>query len=172
MNFASRAYHRTHQVIYIYKKMGIKIMIVLTGDHGGYSLIDVISRHLTARGAAFRVLGEQPPDGASDYPAFAVPAARLVADGECTFGVLVCGTGLGMSIAANKVRGIRAALCPDVIYAEMARRHNDANVLCLGARTLAAELAVKIVDAFLDTGFDGGRHALRVAMLTALDEGG
>ena len=104
-----------------------------------------------------------------DYPDFAKPVATAVSDGECERGILVCGTGIGMSIAANKVPGIRAALCGDCFSAEMTRRHNDANILCLGARTTGAGLALKIAEIFLDTPFEGGRHATRVEKIMELE---
>jgi len=107
-----------------------------------------------------------------DYPEFAVRAARAIVSGECDKGVFICGTGIGMSIAANKVPGIRAAVCHDAFTVEMARKHNDANVLALGARTTGAALALDIIGLFLSTGFEGeGRHGRRVKMLGELDAG-
>ena len=97
---------------------------------------------------------------------------RAVASGECERGIVICGTGIGISIAANKVRGVRCALCGDCFSAEMTRRHNDANVLAMGARVLGEGLALKIVDTFLDTGFDGGRHARRIAKLAEIEQRG
>ena len=107
-----------------------------------------------------------------DYPVYAEKAARAVTSGACDRGILLCGTGLGMSLAANKVRGIRCALCGDCYSAEMARRHNNANMLALGARVIGPELAKKITQIFLTTDFEGGRHARRVGMIDTLDQGG
>jgi ribose 5-phosphate isomerase B len=139
-------------------------MLALANDHGGYALALTLMRHLDAVGVAYRHFGTD-SDASVDYPDFAKPACLAVASGECERGILICGTGIGMSIAANKVRGIRAALCHETFSAEMTRRHNDANVLCLGARVTGDELALRIVDVFLATDFDGGRHAARVAKL-------
>ena len=109
-------------------------------------------------------------DESCDYPDYALPAARAVLSGECDRGIFICGTGIGMSITANKVPGIRAALCTDCYMAEMTRRHNDANVLVLGGRVVGAGLACKIADVFLGTGFEGGgRHSRRIEKLNVLD---
>lgn len=143
-------------------------MIALGCDHGGYTLMQEIKAHLSERGIAFRDFGTD-SDKSVDYPDFAAPVASSIAGGQCERGILVCGTGIGMSIAANKVDGIRAALCGDCFSAEMTRRHNDANVLCLGARTTGPGLALMLVDIFLDTPFDGGRHAARVAKISELE---
>ena len=105
-----------------------------------------------------------------DYAVYAEKTARAVAGGECTLGLLFCGTGVGISMAANKVRGIRAACCSDMFSAEMTRRHNDANILCLGGRVVSPEKAVELVDIFLDTPFSGeDRHARRIAQITELE---
>ena len=103
------------------------------------------------------------------YPVFAEKVSRSVASGECEKGILVCGSGIGMSIAANKIKGIRAALCYEPLLAEMARKHNDANVLCLGARFSGAETIKKIIDVFLKTEFEYGRHAERVKLISDIE---
>jgi len=143
-------------------------MIALGCDHGGYALMQEIKAHLDELGLEYRDFGTYSPDSC-DYPVFARAAAEAVASGECTRGILVCGTGIGISIAANKVKGIRAALCSDCFSAEMTRRHNDANMLALGARVLGGGLALKIVDTFLNTGFDGGRHQRRIDLIADIE---
>ena len=105
-----------------------------------------------------------------DYPEYGEAVGRAVASGECELGIVICGTGIGISIAANKVRGVRAAVCGDCFSAEMCRRHNNANVLALGGRVIGPGLALKIVDIFLSTGFDGGRHARRVAKISEIED--
>jgi ribose 5-phosphate isomerase B len=142
--------------------------VAIASDHAGLSLKEALVAHLRARGLAVDDLG--PHDAASvDYPAFARPLAEAVAQGRYERGVLVCGTGMGMSIAANKVPGVRAALCTSELVARMARAHNDANVLCLGERVTGPGLALAIADAFLDTPFEGGRHQRRVDQITAIE---
>ncbi|MDR2502152.1 MAG: ribose 5-phosphate isomerase B [Oscillospiraceae bacterium] len=143
-------------------------MIALGCDHGGLALLDDITQYLSSKGFEFRSFGTY-SEASCDYPEFAAKAACAVASGECDRGILVCGTGIGMSIAANKIRGVRAALCADCYSAEMTRRHNDANILCLGARVLGLGLALKITETFLNTEFEGGRHARRVDMIAALE---
>ena len=139
-------------------------MIGIGSDHGGYALKQEIMKHLTERGLEYKDFGTYTEDSC-DYPVYGEAVGRAVASVEFERGIVICGTGIGISIAANKVRGVRAALCGDCYSAEMTRRHNDANILALGARVLGAGLALKIVDTFLDTGFDGGRHAHRVALI-------
>ena len=143
-------------------------MIALGCDHGGYNLMSEIKALLDEKGFEYKDFGTD-SEKSVDYPDFAKPVATAVSDGECERGILVCGTGIGMSIAANKVPGIRAALCGDCFSAEMTRRHNDANILCLGARTTGAGLALKIAEIFLDTPFEGGRHAPRVEKIMELE---
>ncbi|MBQ8831618.1 MAG: ribose 5-phosphate isomerase B [Oscillospiraceae bacterium] len=140
------------------------IMIALGCDHGGYALMQSVKKHLDELGLEYKDFGTYSTDSC-DYPVYAKAAANAVASGECEKGILICGTGIGISIAANKVKGIRAALCSDCFSAEMTRRHNDANMLAMGARVLGEGLALKIVDIFLTTEFDGGRHARRVDMI-------
>ncbi len=139
-------------------------MIALGCDHGGYALMQSVKAHLDELGLEYKDFGTYSTDSC-DYPVYAKAAANAVANGECEKGILICGTGIGISIAANKVKGIRAALCSDCFSAEMTRRHNDANMLAMGARVLGEGLALKIVDIFLTTPFDGGRHARRVDMI-------
>ncbi len=143
-------------------------MIAIASDHGGYALKQILLDHLAARGVPAEDLGcgGEPVD----YPDYAGKLCRAVLAGQYERGILVCGTGIGMSIAANKIPGIRAALCADCYSAEMARQHNDANVLCLGGRTLGSELAKKIVDTYLDTPFSNAEHhRKRIAMIKDLE---
>ena len=144
-------------------------MIVIASDHGGLELKRGLMEHLRERNVEFEDIGTYTPESCN-YPEYAEKAARGVADGTYEKGILVCGTGIGMSLAANKIRGIRCALCSDCFSAEMCRAHNDANMIALGGRVLGPELAKRIVDLFLDTAFLGGRHAQRVAMVMALED--
>lgn len=144
-------------------------MYAIGSDHGGYELKQAVMAHLKERGVEFRDYGTFSTDSC-DYPDYGEAVARAVASGECERGIVVCGTGIGISIAANKVHGVRCALCGDCFSAQMAREHNDANVLALGARVLGPGLALKIVDTFLDAEFQGGRHARRVAKIMALED--
>ena len=145
-------------------------MIVLASDHAGIALKAEVAQLLDHRGDDYRDLG--PADATSvDYPDFAHALAAEILAGRAERGVLICGTGIGMSIAANRHRGVRAALCHDAFTAEMARRHNDANVLCLGARVTGAGVAEQIVRIFLDTPFEGGRHQRRVGLIETEREG-
>ncbi len=143
-------------------------MIAIGSDHGGYALKQVIISHLADRGIEFRDFGTYSEESC-DYPEYGEAVGRAVASGECELGIAVCGTGIGISIAANKVHGVRAAACSDCFTAEMCRRHNDANVLALGGRVIGPGLALKIVDIFLSTGFDGGRHARRLGKLAEIE---
>ena len=135
--------------------------IILASDHAGLELRQELVALLREKGASFEDVGPTSRESV-DYPDFAKKVARAVAAGEYTHGVLVCGTGIGMSIAANKYRGVRAALCTTEFEARMAREHNDANVLCLGQRVVGVGVARAIFEAFLATPFAGGRHAQRV----------
>jgi len=139
-------------------------MIVLASDHAGLGLKAEIVRLLEARGEAYNDLGPS-GDASVDYPVFAHLLSREILAGRADRGVLICGTGIGMSMAANRHAGIRAALCHDAYTAEMARRHNDANVLCMGGRVVGAGVALQIVEVFLGTGFEGGRHQRRVGLI-------
>lgn len=143
-------------------------MIAIGSDHGGFALKRLIMEHLDARGLAYRDFGSFSEESC-DYPDFGEAVGRAVAAGECARGVLICGTGIGISIAANKVRGVRAALCGDCFSAEMCRMHNDANILALGARVTGPGLALKILDSFLDTEFEGGRHTRRVEKIMQIE---
>ena len=143
--------------------------IALAADHGGYELKEVIKQHLTERGIAYVDYGTN--SGASvDYPDMAVPACKAVVNGECDKVLLFCGTGVGISMAANKVKGIRACCCSDAFSAEFTRRHNDANALCMGGRVVGPGLAIQLVDLFLDTEFEGGRHSARIEKLMAVEQ--
>ena len=143
-------------------------MIAIGSDHGGFALKQEIMKHLEEKGLEYKDFGTYNEESC-DYPVYGAAVARAVANGECDRGILICGTGIGISIAANKIEGIRAANCTDCYMAEMTRRHNDANILALGARVVGSGLALKIVDTFLETGFEGGRHAKRVALIAELD---
>ena len=146
-------------------------MIAIACDHGAVELKKELEAMLDEMGLAYQDLGTD-SSASVDYPVYAEKAARAVTSGACDKGILLCGTGLGMSLAANKVHGIRCALCGDCYSAEMARRHNNANMLALGARVIGPELAKKITRIFLTTEFEGGRHARRVGMIDTLDQGG
>jgi len=129
-----------------------------------------VKQYLDEGGHAYRDFGTFSPESC-DYPEIGARAARAIAGGECERGIFICGTGIGMSIAANKVPGARAALCTDCYMAEMTRRHNDANILVLGGRVTGSGHALKIIDTFLSTAFEaGGRHSHRVAMICELDQ--
>ncbi len=140
-------------------------MIALGSDHGGYELKQEIKKYLDEKGLAYRDYGCD-STAAVDYPVYAKKVAQAILDGECEKGILICGTGIGISIAANRFPGIRAALCTDCFCAEATRQHNDANVLALGGRVVGPGLAVKIVDTFLNTPFSGDeRHARRISLI-------
>lgn len=143
--------------------------IVIACDHAGNEVKDAIIKDLRQQGYEVTDFG---CDGLTsvNYPDYAHLVCLAVQQNEAPFGILVCGTGIGMSMAANKHRGIRAALCENPFSAEMTRRHNDANVICLGARVISAEKAISLVNLFLTTPYEGGRHDARVAMLNALDD--
>ena len=146
-------------------------MIAIGSDHGGFELKEKLMEHLSERGLEYKDFGTY-SSASCDYPVYAKAVANAVASGECDRGIIICGTGIGVSITANKVRGIRAALCGDCYSAEMTRRHNDANILAMGARVLGTGLALKIVDTFLTTDFEGGRHARRVALISDIENRG
>lgn len=140
-------------------------MIALASDHGGYALKQEIMTYLDQKGLEYRDYGCY-DEKSCDYPDYGIPAAKAVASGECERGILVCGTGIGMSMAANKVPGVRAALCGDCFSAEMTREHNNANVLALGARVVGVGLALKITEIFLETPFSNEeRHLRRIRKL-------
>lgn len=145
------------------------MLVALGADHAGFELKEALKRTLDARGIAWRDFGTSGPTSV-DYPDYAVLVAEAVAAGAADRGILVCGSGVGMAIAANKVHGIRASVITDADSAVLAREHNDLNVLTLGARRTHVDEAARIVAAFLDTPFAGGRHAARVQKITALDD--
>lgn len=140
-------------------------MLAIACDHGGFALKQAVMAHLDARGVEYRDYGTY-SEQSCDYPEFGRAAALAVASGECDRGIVICGTGIGISITANKVPGIRCALCTDCFCAEATRLHNDANMLALGGRVVGEGLALKIVDTFLDTPFSGEeRHKRRIARI-------
>ena len=142
--------------------------IAISSDHAGYELKKEITSYLKEKGFDFQDFGPLTPDPV-DYPDQALLVAKAVASGEFARGIIICGTGIGISISANKIKGIRAALCGDVYSARIARAHNDANILALGARVVGPGLALAIVEAFLNEAFLGGRHQQRVAKMMALE---
>lgn len=137
-------------------------------DHGGYELKQYVIKVLEKLGHEAEDFGCHSLDSC-DYPDFAAPAARAVADGKCDRGILVCTTGIGISIAANKIRGIRCAHCADCLQAELTRRHNNANMMAIGAGFTGPNMAERMVEVFLSTEFEGGRHARRVEKIMALE---
>lgn len=142
--------------------------IALACDHGGLELKLKIKEHLIERGFEVEDFGTHTKDSC-DYPDYAAPAAKAVASGECDRGILVCTTGIGVSITANKVRGIRCALLSDTVSARMTRQHNNTNMMALGQGVVGEKLALEIVDIWLDTAFDGGRHQRRIDKMMALE---
>ena len=144
-------------------------MIAIASDHGGYLLKEHIKAYLAAKGITCEDFGTESTESC-DYPIFGAAAARAVAEGRCERGIVICTTGIGISITANKVHGIRCALCGDVVSAELTRRHNDANMLALGAGVTGVMTAERIVDAFLNTEFEGGRHARRVGLMMDIEK--
>lgn len=140
------------------------LKVVIGSDHGGFHYKEAIIDYLKARNIEFVDVGTHTRESC-DYPEIAQTLAKKVASGEFNRGILVCGTGIGMSIAANKIKGIRAALCGDTYSARVSRAHNNANILCLGERVIGEHLALDIVDIWLKTGFEGGRHKRRVDMI-------
>ena len=150
--------------------IGAPMKIAIAADHAGYQLKDSLKKLLDEMGVLYEDFGTT--NGQSvDYPDFARAVAEGVAGGKFDRGILVCGTGVGMAIAANKVHGVRAALCNDLFTARLARAHNDANVLVMGAKVVAPDLAERILEVWLATPFKGGRHQLRVDQISALERG-
>lgn len=145
-------------------------MIALACDHSAVELKEEVKKVLEARGLTYEDFGTYTTDSCH-YPVYGARAAKAVADGRCELGIVICGTGIGISLAANKVKGIRCALCSDTFSARMTRIHNNANMLAMGARVIGVELAKDIVNAFLDAEFEGGRHQTRIDMITALENG-
>ncbi len=144
--------------------------LAIGSDHAGFQLKEEVRAHLSEAHELLD-LGTHGTDSV-DYPDYAMAVARAVAAGEADAGVLVCGTGQGMAMTANKIPGIRAAVCADTFSAHATREHNNANVLCIGDRVVGKGLAIEIVDAFLAAEFEGGRHARRVGKITALEDSG
>ncbi len=144
-------------------------MLYIGSDHAGFALKEELIAYLRAKGVVHEDLGTHSL-ASVDYPDYGAAVAKAVTAAPEHRGILICGTGIGISIAANKIAGVRAALCHTEFEAEMCRRHNDANILCLGARVTGAGLALALVDRFLAEAFEGGRHAGRVAKIAALEQ--
>ena len=144
-------------------------MIALGSDHAAYKLKLAIAEHLKEKGIEFEDLGCYGTESVN-YPEYGQKVAEAVAAGKYEYGIVVCGTGIGISLAANKVPGIRCAVCSDTYSAKYTRLHNDANMLAMGERVVGQGLAMEIVDTFLSTGFEGGRHDKRVDMITAIEK--
>ena len=142
--------------------------IAMGADHGGFSLKEIIKKHLVEAGHEVLDLGTHDTESCN-YPVYAEKVAYAVADKDADLGVLICGTGIGMSIAANKVKGIRAAAVSDCFTAQATREHNDSNIICLGERIVGPGLAMRIVDTWLNASFQGGRHQTRVDMICDLE---
>ncbi len=142
--------------------------IAIGCDHGGLEHKNAIVEHLTERGFTVRDFGIYEQKSV-DYPEIAEKVANSIASNETELGILVCGTGIGMSLAANKVKGIRAAVCSEHFSAKYTRLHNNSNILCLGGRVIGVGTALELVDLFVDTEFEGGRHQRRVDMITAIE---
>ena len=140
------------------------VKIAVASDHGGFALKEKVKEHLRERNVKFVDLGTNSTESV-DYPVYGKACAEAVASGKAERGIVICGTGIGISIAANKVKGIRCGLCTSVEMAKLTRQHNNANMLAMGGRILETETAFAIVDAFLDTEFEGGRHKRRTDML-------
>lgn len=144
-------------------------VIAIACDHAGYPLKEELKKHFDSTGVAYVDLGTD-STASVDYPEYADKLCKAVQERRQELGILICGTGVGMCIAANKHRGIRAAVCSDTFSAKMTRAHNNANVLCMGARVVGAGLAFDMADLFISTAYEGGRHQRRVDMLDALDD--
>lgn len=144
--------------------------IAIACDHSALDLKEEVKTLLATRGIEVEDFGTYTTDSCH-YPIYGARAAQAVADGRCDLGIVICGTGIGISMAANKVKGIRCALCSDTFSAKMTRIHNNSNMLALGARVIGVELAKEIVNAWLDAEFEGGRHQVRIDMITALENG-
>lgn len=143
-------------------------MIAIGCDHGGFELKNHVINHLKEKGIEYKDYGTYSEESV-DYPDCAKPVCEAIQNGEAESGILICGTGIGISIAANKYKGIRAALCGDVYSAKMTKEHNNANIICMGGRVIGRELAFMIVDAWLEAEFAGGRHAARIAKIHAAE---
>ena len=145
-------------------------MIAIACDHSALEMKETIKKLLDDMGLAYKDFGTNSEESCH-YPIFGARTAKAVASGECERGILICGTGIGMSLAANKVKGIRCVACSEPYSARLSRAHNNANMLAIGARVIGPEMAKMIVGEFLNTAFEGGRHQVRVDMLTALENG-
>ena len=143
--------------------------ISIGSDHGAFAMKEHLKQYLTEQGHQVVDCGTYSTDSC-DYPVFGKAAAQAVADGRCEKGIVICTTGIGISISANKVKGVRCALCGDPYSAEMTRRHNDANMLAMGAGIIGPNMAERIVDVFLNTQFEGGRHARRVGLMMDIEK--
>ena len=143
--------------------------IAIAADHAGFELKEIIKEYLKKSGNEVTDFGTTTTESV-DYPDFAMPASRSVASRESDRGILICGSGQGMAISANKIKGIRAALCNDLYSAKMSRLHNDSNVLAIGGRVLGRDIAVEVVKTWLETGFEGGRHQRRVDKMNSINE--
>ena len=144
-------------------------MIALGCDHGAFALKEALKKHLEEKGLAFEDFGTFSEESC-DYPDFAAAAARAVAQGRCDRGIVLCTTGIGVCITANKVKGIRCALVSDLMSARLTRQHNDTNMMALGAGVVGEKLALEMVDVWLSTEFEGGRHQRRVEKIMALEQ--
>lgn len=145
-------------------------MIAIGCDHGGYKLKEQVKEHLSKSNIDCQDFGTDSTESV-DYATFAVKVTHAVMENRAELGILICTTGIGICMAANKVKGIRAAACTNTFCAEMTRRHNNANVLCLGAKVVDEKTALEIVDKFLSTGFDGGRHQRRIDQIAQIEDG-
>ncbi|SCZ09321.1 ribose 5-phosphate isomerase B [Alkaliphilus peptidifermentans] len=143
--------------------------IAIGSDHGGYELKEIVKKHLQEKGLDVTDFGTNTTDSC-DYPRFALAVSEAVAAGDYERGILICGTGIGISIAANKVPGIRCALVSDCFSAKATRQHNDTNLLALGGRVVGQGLALEIVDIWLNTEFEGGRHSKRVDLISEIEK--
>lgn len=143
--------------------------IALGSDHGGFALKQDVIKYLESKGIEYKDFGTY-STASCDYPEFGEAAAKAVASGECDRGIVICTTGIGISIAANKVKGIRCALCSEPLSAEMTRRHNDANMLAMGGGMINKNMAERIVEVFLNTQFEGGRHQRRIDIISKMEE--
>ncbi len=143
--------------------------VAIGSDHGGYEVKEEIKELLDDKGVEYTDFGTDSGESV-DYPEFARPVAEAVAEGEYDKGILICGTGIGMSIAANKIKGVRAALCHDIYSARMTRKHNNSNVLTMGGRVIGSDLAREIAKVWVEEEFDGGRHQRRIDKISQLEE--
>ena len=144
-------------------------MIALGCDHGGYELKEAIKKHFDSNGIEYLDFGTNSTESAN-YAQFAFKVSNSIVEGKAEKGILCCGTGIGISIAANKVKGIRAAVCTNEFCAEMTRRHNDSNILCMGGRVISVQTAIKLTDIFLNTPFEGGRHLKRIQEISEIED--